>query len=103
MPTPKIVANGILEEDGDTWMIVSERVIPIDASFSIDLSLEHKSVSVVGRMGIPPSAPGITKLLAEKIVSHEDIAMRAYDLYRSGRGESAVDDWLRAERELLDV
>ncbi|MGD0461103.1 MAG: DUF2934 domain-containing protein [Tepidisphaeraceae bacterium] len=33
-------------------------------------------------------------------VTHEMIAKRAYEIYRSGRGGSQVENWLRAEREL---
>jgi hypothetical protein len=38
-----------------------------------------------------------------KLFSHEEVARRAYEIYRArGGGEgSALEDWLRAERELL--
>jgi len=99
---PKTFAYGILDENGDTWFLRKpDEFILLDAPFNLDLSLQHKSVSVIGKMGVPPSAPGITKLLIEKLASHEDIAKRAYEIYSSGHGGSAVDDWLRAERELL--
>ncbi len=63
-----------------------------------DLSLEHKTVSVVGKMDIPPSAPGIVKLIVEKLVSHDYIAKRAFETYKSGRGGSA--DWsISSKRE----
>jgi hypothetical protein len=34
-------------------------------------------------------------------VSHEQIALRAYELHLLGHGEDAMDNWLRAERELV--
>jgi hypothetical protein len=33
-------------------------------------------------------------------VTHEQIAMRAYEIHLSGTGGDPVDHWLRAEREL---
>lgn len=38
-------------------------------------------------------------------LSRADIARKAYELYcaRGGRNGSEVDDWLRAERELLST
>ena len=67
------------------------------------LSLEHKTVSIIGKMGIPPSAPGIVKLIVEKLVSHDDIAKRAYEIDKSRRGGSTDENWFRAERELLGL
>ena len=32
--------------------------------------------------------------------THQEIARRAYEIYKSGRGGSQIDNWLRAEREL---
>lgn len=33
-------------------------------------------------------------------VTQEMIAKRAYEIYRSGKGGSQMENWLRAEREL---
>jgi len=68
-----------------------------------DLALEHKTVSVIGKMGIPPRVPGIEKLIVEKLVSHDDIATRAFDIFKSGAGGSQDKYWFRAERELLNM
>jgi hypothetical protein len=96
-------AFGTLEETGDTWLLIArDRVIPLEVALS-DLSLEHKTVSVIGKMGIPPSAPGITKLIVEKLATHDDIAIRAFDLFNSGAEGSQDDQWLRAERELMNM
>ena len=35
-------------------------------------------------------------------VSHEQIAMRAYEIYLSRGNGMALDDWLQAERELAE-
>jgi hypothetical protein len=32
--------------------------------------------------------------------TQQEIARRAYEIYKSGRGGSQLDNWLRAEREL---
>lgn len=98
----RTLAWGNLEEDGDTWFLLSPgRLLLLDVPFLVDTSLEHKAVSVIGRMGIPPSSPGITKLIAERIVSHEAIAIRAFSIFGSGSGGPPDENWLRAERELL--
>ena len=85
-------AYGTLEENGDTWFLMRpDRMILLDLARS-DLSLEHTTVSVIGKMSIPPSAPGILKLIVEKLVSHDDIALRAYEIDKSGRGGSADEN-----------
>jgi hypothetical protein len=95
-------AFGTLEETGDTWLLIArDRIIPLDVTLS-DLSLERKTVSVIGKVGIPPSAPGITKLIVEKLVTHDDIAKRAYEIYKD-HGGSADENWFRAEGDLLHV
>jgi len=96
-----IIAHGTLGENGDSFFIASEHVLLIDAPFLVDPLLIGKQVSAIGRMGIPASAPGITKLLTEKIIGHEAIAIRAFDIFKSGAGGSQNDNWFRAERELL--
>jgi hypothetical protein len=102
--TPKTFAYGILDENGDTWFLRQpHQFILLDAPFIIDLALQHKAVSVIGTMGVPESAPGITKLIIEKLASHDDIAKRAYEIYLSGQAGSADDHWFRAERELLGM
>ena len=42
-----------------------------------------------------PATPG-----AAKVVTHEQIARRAYEIWSSGQGGSDFDNWTRAEREL---
>jgi hypothetical protein len=40
--------------------------------------------------------PKITK----KEITHDQIAKRAYEIFRGGTGGTEIDNWLRAEREL---
>ena len=103
-PKSKTFEYGILDSNTDTFFLRKpNRFVLLDVPFVFDTSLRHQAVSVIGTMGEPAGAPGITKLIVDKLVSHDDIAKRAYEIYQSGRGGSADDDWLRAERELLVV
>jgi hypothetical protein len=74
----------------------------LDVPFAFDGTLERKTVSVIGKMGVPSSSTR-TKLIVEKIVGHEAIARRAYEIYQSSHGGTADDNWRRAERELLGI
>ena len=40
---------------------------------------------------------------AAKQVTHELIARRAYEIWASGQGGTAMENWIRAERELRGV
>jgi hypothetical protein len=39
----------------------------------------------------------------EKVVTFEAIQQRAFDIFESGHGGSALENWLRAEQELLAI
>ena len=61
--------------------------------------------TAVPRAGIAPSTrqPAASKPAAapaRKQPTREQIAQRAYEIWRSGKGGSEMDNWLRAEREL---
>jgi len=48
--------------------------------------------------------PAGRKRLAEpRPVSHEQIALRAYELHLLGQGRDPMENWLRAERELVSA
>jgi hypothetical protein len=99
---PKTGVYGTLGENGDTWFVMTvNRMVMVDTPFLFDISLEHQTVRIIGRMDIPESAVGITKLIAERIISHAAIARRAYEIYRSGDGGSDGENWFGAERGLL--
>ena len=100
----KIIASGTLEENGDTWFLRGNNLFTLlDIPILFDDSLQHKTVSVIGNMGFPNSAPGIMKLIVDKLISHEAIAIRAFDIFKSGAGGSQDDQWFQAERELLNL
>lgn len=103
MTSTKTFAYGTLGASTDTFLLSGgEHVILLDIPFSFDSSLENKTVSVIGMMGVPPSST-LTKLMVEKIIGHEAIAKRAYEIHQLGRGGAADENWLRAERELLGL
>jgi hypothetical protein len=100
----KIIASGTLEENGDTWFLRGNNLFTLlDIPILFDDSLQHKTVSVIGKMGFPDSAPGIMKLIVDKLISHEAIAIRAFGIFKSGAGGSQDDQWFQAERELLTL
>jgi hypothetical protein len=72
-------------------------------------TFNHKLVSLLGHMGErslggdPDSLPKVHSLIAAKIVLQSDIAVRAFAISQSAENGSALDNWLRAERELLGV
>ena len=52
-----------------------------------------------------PIQPHVENASANHAPSHEEIRLRAYEIYleRNGHAGDALDDWLRAERELQKV
>jgi hypothetical protein len=90
-----MIASGTLDENGDTWFLVQpNNFLSLDAPFEVDEWLRHKAVSAIGHMGIPESAPGITKLIVDRIVLLERIAQRAFAIFQSGSLLSKGDHWL---------
>ena len=67
------------------------------------LADSRQQVSILGHQGQPAMTElgTLPSIVAERIVSHEDVARRAFEIYESGRGGSAFDNWLVAERQLL--
>jgi len=53
------------------------------------------------RRAIKPRAR--KRAAAPEHVTHEQIALRAYELHLHGAGADPMDNWLRAERELVSV
>jgi len=101
--SPKTFAHGTLLADTNSWLLAGDHVVALDVAAvdPFDPMLEHESISVVGRMGFPPSAPTVSKLIVEKLASHNAIRRRAHELFISGQKGSAIDHWVSAERELL--
>ena len=60
-----------------------------------------KTVTEVRNTAIPKLKP--TKRTAEVVVTRDDVARRAFEIYASGNGGSETDNWYRAERELRGI
>lgn len=58
-----------------------------------------RSTSPTNR-GFGNNGGGGTAMASGRQVTHEMIAKRAYEIWKSGKGGSQYDNWLRAEREL---
>jgi hypothetical protein len=48
-------------------------------------------------------APARKRTAAPAAVTHEQIALRAYELHLLGVGADPMENWLRAERELVSA
>jgi hypothetical protein len=57
-----------------------------------------KTVTEVRNTPIPKIAA--KKSAAPRVVTHDDIAKRAYEIHLSSAGGTEADNWYRAEREL---
>jgi Protein of unknown function (DUF2934) len=51
-------------------------------------------------MTVARNTPVPRSVAVKPPITHEMIAKRAYEIYRSPRSGSQIDNWLRAEREL---
>ena len=95
-------AYGTLETHGDTWFLrTCDGLMLVSVPVLFDPAFANQTVSILGRMGVSPGACLTPLLIAERIVTHQVIARRAYEISRSASGGSAEDHWWRAERELL--
>jgi hypothetical protein len=57
--------------------------------------------TAIPKTSIPAKMAGTATATAPKpSISHDQIARRAYEIWASGQGGSAFDNWVRAEREL---
>ncbi|MBK8337162.1 MAG: hypothetical protein IPL03_11480 [Sterolibacteriaceae bacterium] len=64
-------------------------------------ALDRQAVSVIGHLAEPER--GDPHIIAERIVPHAAVAVRAYELHQSAPGSSPFENWLRAEHELLGL
>lgn len=92
----------LFEVGANFLMKVDLFIQPGIEEFVIEKRLDqHQEVSILGHLGVDPRLGPGDHILAERITSHDDIAARAFEIYQSGRGQSAFDNWLSAERQLL--
>jgi hypothetical protein len=78
--------------------------LDVDSPFVVDRRLHEQRVSILGYLTEQTSVedPPAESIIAIRIVSHEAVARRAYEIYESCRDGCAVGNWLRAQRELLE-
>ena len=113
---------GTLSSDTDDFLLQlsqgSPELVEIDADLmKVDLFVQpgieevvienkldqHQEVSILGHLGVDPRLGPGDHIVAEVITSHGDIAARAFEIYQSGYGQSAFDNWLSAECQLLGL
>ncbi len=76
--------------------------------FPTIFSNQSQAVSLAGRLATEDERrqhddSGEFIVVAERVIPQDEIRQRAFHLFQSGGGRSAVEDWLIAERELLDI
>jgi hypothetical protein len=107
------VFSGTLSSDTDDFLLLPPGGDFVKVDFFFQPGLEefvtsnkldqHQQVSILGHLGVDPRLGQEECVIAEKVVSHNDIAGRAFEIYKSARGRSALDNWLSAERQLLGI
>jgi hypothetical protein len=113
--TEQRVFRGSLSNDGDDFLLretetnnfnfLQVTLSPTAEDQAESLAEPSHQVSSLGHLGEPAETElgKLRSVIAEKIVSHEDIAQQAFGIYESGVGGSAFDHWLLAERTVLSV
>src|SRR5262245_47829982 len=82
----------------------NEDFVDLDFTF-FDDRLNHQDISVLGHLG-ERNITDFTKvrsIIARSVVPKRDIAVRAFEIHESGQGGAAEENWLRAERQLLEA
>lgn len=102
VPTPSTrIFCGMLSISGDTFQLLRTdhpHVLDVYFSCRVDRDLNRRAVSVLGYLGDRVPAA----LVAIRVVSHEAVSLRAYQLHQSSGNSSAIANWLCAERQLLE-
>lgn len=105
LPLPRIFVGTLTMAEGQLVLEAAEGqyLLDVHTSIATDPLCLDRRVSVLGFLGeqTPPSAVGAASITAMKVVSHEAVSLRAYQIHESYRDAGAVDNWLRAQWELL--
>ena len=59
--------------------------------------------TAVRNSAIPKVAAAATATATPRLITHELISIRAYEIHMSGGGGSEFENWIRAERELRGI
>lgn len=105
LPSPRIFVGTLTMAEGQLVLEAAEGryFLDVHGSFVADRQFHDRRVSILGYQGeqTPASEDGAASITAMKLVSHEAVSQRAYEIYESCRGGCAIDNWLRAQWELL--
>lgn len=81
-------------------VVLANGIVPLNEIFldgPIDpAAREGEPVTVAGTIN-----EAQTRMAVEKFVRHQSVAERAYEIFASGQGGTAEENWVRAEKELL--
>ena len=81
-------------------VVLANGIVPLNEIFldgPIDpAAREGEPVTVAGTIN-----EAQTRMAVEKFVRHQSVAERAYEIFASGKGGTAEENWVRAEKELL--
>jgi hypothetical protein len=111
MPAEEIFSGVLFSDSGDYWLQLPDgQKAKVDFFVRQDKNLgqlvesqglnQHQQVSILGSHGADSRITGPC-ILAQNIVSHKDIEQRATEISKSTAG-APLDNWLHAERELLE-
>jgi len=113
MPANDVVFWGLLkplDEDSLIFQLSGPQLLEVD--FDVNSGLLDKlpgrgtdqgnQVSILGHLGEDPRLSPGEMIIPSNVVLHSDVAVRAFEIYESRRGGSALDNWLAAERQLLE-
>jgi hypothetical protein len=91
----------------DGWKVAGRHGMerPIRSAPSVEMQdpimLNKKTTTTTTRTEAS-ATPSTTNrsVIARRDVTHDQVARRAYEIFKSGSGGSTEDNWFRAEREL---
>lgn len=105
LPSPRIFVGTLTMAEGQLVLVAAEGryLLDVHGSLVADRQFHGRRVSILGYQGeqTPASAAAVTSITVMKLVSHDAVSLRAYEIYESRLGGCAVDNWLRAQWELL--
>jgi|SRR5450755_4126340 len=96
----------LLNPDNRDLPPFTDLTLPLDLQLLPDLEARFSKhrVSILGRVGTRSlGSLEILTLLVDKMVLQAEIARRAFAIFEAGQAGSALDNWLRAERQLLGL
>ena len=83
-------------------VVLANGIVPLNEIFL------DGAIDPAAREGEPATVSGTineaqTRMAVERFVRHQSAAERAYEIFASGQGGTAEENWVRAEKELLGL